>query len=81
MVYLMERREDYSKNPLWHILVETAHALPLYFHHKAYVRDVILNEHPNISAEELAVRLKVPLGEALVILHELKSEKNEKQEI
>jgi len=80
VVYLMER-EDYSKNPLWHILVETAHALPLYFHHKAYVRDVILNENPNISAEELAVRLKVPLGEALVILHELKSEKDKKQEI
>jgi hypothetical protein len=67
--------EDYAKEKLWPILVETVHALVMYPHHKAYVRDVVLNERPSIKPEELAARLRIPLGEALVILHELSSEK------
>ena len=68
--------EEYTKNRLWPILVETVHALPVYYHHKAYTRDVILSENPDIKPNELAVRLKIPLGEALVILYELLNEKN-----
>jgi hypothetical protein len=66
--------EDYVKNSLWPILVETVHALVMYPHHKSYTREVVLNEKPNIKSNELAARLGVPLGEALVILHELKEQ-------
>lgn len=63
--------EEYSKERLWSMLVETVHALVMYPHHKAYTRDVILNEKPDITPAELAARLTIPLGEAVVILYEL----------
>ena len=63
--------ENYESNPLWLILVETAKNLPLYNAHKAYVRDTIFPENPDVSAEELSHRLNMPIGEALVILWEL----------
>ncbi len=66
--------EDYAKNSLWPILVETVHALVMYAHHKSYTREVILSEKTDIKSNELAARLGVPLGEALVILHELKEQ-------
>lgn len=66
--------EEYSRERLWPILVETVHAMVMYPHHKAYTRDRILHEHPAITPEELAARLGIPLGEALVILFELWSE-------
>lgn len=68
--------EEYAKEKLWSILVGTVHALVMYPHHKAYTREVILSEKPEITADELAVRLKIPLGEALVILYELAQEKS-----
>jgi len=64
--------EVYVDDKLWPILVETVHALVMYGHHKAYVRDLVLPEKPDIKADELAVRLRLPVGEALVILHELR---------
>lgn len=66
--------EDYVKNRLWPILVEAVHALVMYPHHKSYTREVILSEKPNTKPNELAARLSMPLGEALVILHELKEQ-------
>lgn len=66
--------EDYTKDGLWLVLVETVHALVMYPHHKAYTREVIINEKPDVKPNELAVRLGIPLGEALVILHELKEQ-------
>jgi len=63
--------EDYAKEKLWPILVETVHALTMYPHHKAYTRDNILNGKPDITPEDLASRLGMPLGEAIVILTEL----------
>jgi hypothetical protein len=69
--------EEYTKEKLWEILIETVHRLVMYPHHKAYTRDVILNEKPEITPAELAVRLNMPLGEALVILRELAEEKKE----
>jgi len=66
--------EDYAKNTLWPILVDTVHALVMYPNHKTYTREVILHEKPNINSTELAVRLRIPLGEAWVILHELKEQ-------
>lgn len=63
--------EEYAKEKLWPILVETVHTLVMYPSHKAYTREVILQEKPDIKPAELATRLNISLGEALVILHEL----------
>jgi len=67
-------QEEVEKNTLWPILVETVHAMIMYPHHKAYIRDVVLHETPNISPRDLALKLDIPLGEAMVILHELRQE-------
>ncbi len=67
--------EEYTKEKLWAILVETVHASVMYPTHKAYIRESILREKPDITAAELADRLNMPLGEALVILYELSEEK------
>jgi hypothetical protein len=63
--------EEYSKEKLWQLLVEAVHASVMYPTHKAYTRDSILPEKADISVNELAERLGMPLGEALVILGEL----------
>ena len=65
--------EDYAKDSLWTILVETVHANVMYPTHKAYTRDVILRQKPDVAPTELVSRLNMPLGEALVILYELTS--------
>jgi len=62
----------HKDNPLWHILVETAQSLPMYKAHLNYTKDVIIPEHPEVTPEELSQRLNMPLGEAFVILSELK---------
>jgi hypothetical protein len=67
--------EEYMKEKLWPILVETVHASVMYPTHKAYTRETILQEKPDITASELANRLNMSLGEALVILHELAEER------
>jgi len=66
---------EHERNPLWLILVEAVHALPMYPSHKAYVRDSLALELPEITVEELSLRLDIPLGEAMVILHEIEEEK------
>jgi DNA-binding IclR family transcriptional regulator len=43
----------------------------MYPTHKAYTRDCMLPQKGDISAAELAERLGMPFGEALVILNEL----------
>jgi hypothetical protein len=67
--------DDFVKDALWPILVETVHSLVMYPHHKAYTRDVILSEKPDIMPEKLAARLNISLGEALVVLYELSEER------
>jgi hypothetical protein len=67
--------EDCAKEKLWPILVETVHSLVMYPNHKAYTREVIFSEKPEITFEDLAVRLKISSGEALVILYELGEER------
>jgi ribosomal protein S25 len=66
--------EEYTKEQLWLILVEAAHAAVMFPSHKAYTREEILREKPDVTPAELATRLNMPLGEALVILHELAEE-------
>lgn len=65
--------EEYTRNPLWPILVETVHSMVMYPHHKAYVSERILPENPDITPRELSVRMGIPLGEAMVILHEVEA--------
>jgi hypothetical protein len=67
--------EEYEGNPLWPILVETVHSLTMYKYHKRYVSNVLLHEEPEITPEGLSLKLGIPLGEALVILYEVKSGK------
>ena len=67
--------EEYIKEKLWPILLETVHFSVMYPSHKAYTRDEILPEKPDITASELANRLNMPLGEAIVILYELAEER------
>jgi len=64
-----------SKEKLWQLLVETVHASVMYPTHKAYTRDNILSQQADVTANELAERLGMPLGEALVILDELAEER------
>ena len=67
--------EEYSKEQLLQLLVEAVHALVMYPTHKAYTRDSILPVNADIAANELAERLGMPFGEALVILSELSQER------
>jgi hypothetical protein len=67
--------EEYSKERLWQLLVEAVHASVMYPTHKAYIRDSILPQKPDVSEAELAERFGMPLGEALVILDELANAK------
>ena len=67
--------EEYTKEKLWSILIETVHALVMYPNHKVYTREVVLHEKPEITPADLAVRLRIPLGEALTILYELANER------
>ena len=69
--------QDYLNNSLWSILIDTVHSMVMYRHHKAYVRDVVLVEQPNITAKDLALNLNISLGESLIILYELQSSKVE----
>ncbi len=74
----MGREEDgqeRSEIDLWGILVETVHSLPMYKYHKRYISEQILPERPDITPEELAEELDIPLGEALVIKAELDKER------
>jgi hypothetical protein len=61
-----------QKEETWKLLVDTVHALPMYKHHKRYIQEVMIKERPEISAQELAVQINIPLGEAIVILDEIR---------
>jgi len=65
---------EYTREKLWQLLVEAVHASVMYPTHKAYTRDSILPQKADVSAIELAQRLGMPLGEAIVILSELQPE-------
>jgi transcription initiation factor IIE alpha subunit len=67
--------DEYTKEKLCQLLVETVHASVMYPTHKAYIRDNVLPQKADVTANELAERLGMPLGEALVILSELTEEK------
>lgn len=60
------------RDELWKVLVETVHALPMYKNHKRYVEESMLKEKPGISSQELAVQINITLGEAFVLLDEVR---------
>ena len=49
--------DEYTKERLWQLLVETVHASVMYPTHKAYTRDTILPQEADVSPVELAGRL------------------------
>jgi hypothetical protein len=67
--------DEYTKEQLWQLIVESVHASVMYPTHKAYTRDSILPQNPAVTPQELAERLGMPFGEALVILSELTQDK------
>jgi hypothetical protein len=71
--------EEYVNNPLWTILQDTVHSIIMYPHHKAFTREVILAEKPDTTPKELAARLGTSLGEAIVIIFELKAATSQNQ--
>lgn len=68
------------ENELWDILVETVHSLTMYSHHKAYLIEKILPENPLITPRELSNLLSIPLGEAIVLLYEIRITAKELEE-
>ena len=68
--------EEYTKEQLWKLLIDTAHSSVMYPTHKGYTRDTILPQQANIAPSELAERLGMSIGEALVILSELTAERH-----
>jgi hypothetical protein len=66
-----------EEEELWNLLVDTSHAIPMYKNHKRFTEDVMIKENPDISAKELAVQLNLTLGEATVILYEIRGGKHE----
>ncbi len=67
--------ENYTKEKLWTILVETVQSIVMYPTHKAYTRENILPANADVTPQELALRLNMSLGEAMVILDELAQER------
>jgi len=67
--------DEFTKEKLWTILVDTVHTSVMYPSKKAYVRDFILPERPDVTALELSGRLNMSLGVAIVILNELTEER------
>jgi len=70
----------YKRNPLWSALAEVVRKLPDFEEHKRKVRDEILVRKPDISARELSEIMSIPLGEAMVILDELRLTPEEVEE-
>lgn len=63
-----------GRDELWKLLIETVHSLPMYKSHKRYVEEIMIKETPQISAQELAVQLNIPQGEAIILLDEIRPE-------
>ncbi len=66
---------EFTKDKLWTMLVEQVHASVMYPTHKAYTRESILPQKPNVTPLELSERLNLRIGEAIVILEELAAER------
>ena len=65
---------DFKGHPLWSLLIETAKSNPLFAGNAGYAQNYILPKNPKITAKELASKLSITVGEALVILEGLMPE-------
>ncbi len=63
---------ELKENVLWSVLVDTARRSPLYSGLTGYIKSEILPKHPKISARELATKLSISFGEALVFLADIR---------
>lgn len=63
--------KDLKKEILIKLLIDVVHSMVMYTAHKQYIRELTLQEKFKFKPRELAIRLNMPLGEVLVILHEL----------
>lgn len=72
--------KELKLSPCWGVLVEAVKSIPNFEARKIEVRDKILPEKPDITAEELSKLMSIPLGEALVILDELRRTPREVEE-
>ncbi len=73
VIEILETGSSETRNwPL--ILEETVKSMVLYPHLLDYTRTNIFPKRPQITAEELAIQLRVPLGVAIVLLDKLHSE-------
>lgn len=76
-IEILETNSSEPRN--WPMILErTVKSMVLYPHLLDYTRTEILPKHPTITAEELAVQLRVPLGVAIVLLDKLRHETEEK---
>jgi len=67
--------DEYTKERLWQLLVETVHTSVMYPTHKSYTRNTILPQKADVTPTELAESLGMSFGEALVILAELSEDR------
>jgi len=74
LLLMLMTLEELKKEKLWLFLVDTVHSIVMYPGHKGYTRETLLRENPELTAMELSNRLHTSLGEALVILNELRAE-------
>jgi hypothetical protein len=51
----------------------------MYKNHKRFVENVMLKERPEISSKELAIQLNLTVGEAMVILYEVRGSSKREQ--
>ncbi len=68
--YLEIDEEELKQQTLWPILVECVRRHPMYSNLRAYLSQEILPREPNIRPRELACRLSISIGEALVLLND-----------
>ena len=68
-----------GRDELWKLLIETVHSLPMFKSHKRYVEEIMIKETPGISPQELAVQLNITLGEAIVLLDEIRGHTGQAQ--
>ena len=64
--------EEFTKEQILELLVDTVHSMILYPQHKRYINNLILSNQNNLEPQLLAARLDITLGEALVIIKDLR---------
>ena len=64
--------EEFTKEQILELLVDTVHSMILYPQHKRYINTLILSNQKDLEPQLLAARLDITLGEVLVIIKDLR---------